>query len=141
VPEYLRYDDVAIGWHFPAEPSRFDVTDAVVDRFCAATGDETGLYGAPDGEGQRLAPPMIAAVYLINVLKARGGPPGGVHAKQQLAFHERIYVGDTLSTQGCVTDKYIKKERRYVVASTETRNQRGELVATGLITSIWGREE
>lgn len=137
----LRYDDLEIGWLFPAEPSRFAVTDAVVDKFCAATEDHPGLYDTPPDGGARRAPPMIAAVYLIEVLKARGGPPGGVHAKQQLSFHKVVHVGDELLTQGRVTAKYVKKERRYVVAETETRNQRGEVVASGVITSIWGTEQ
>ena len=139
--EFVRYDDVEIGWRFPSEPADFAVTDAVVDDFCAATSDGSGLYGVPTDGSARLAPPMIAAVYLIDVLKARDGPPGGVHAKQQLSFHRVVNVGDVLHTQGRVTDKYIKNDRRYVVAETETRNQRGEIVTTGVITSIWGPEE
>lgn len=138
---YVRYDNVDIGWKFPAEPAEFAVTDAVVDKFCSATDDRSGLYEVPPDGGVRRAPPMIAAVYLIDVLKARGGPPGGVHAKQNLAFHHALHVGDLLRTQACVTDKYVKKERRYVVAETETRNQRGEVVATGVITSIWGPDQ
>ncbi|MEM9682147.1 MAG: MaoC family dehydratase N-terminal domain-containing protein [Pseudomonadota bacterium] len=139
--DYLRYDDVEIGWLFPAQPADFVVTDEVVSKFCAATADGSGLYEAQDDGSPRRAPPMMAAIYLIDILKARGGPPGGVHAKQQLSFHRVIHVGDVLQTQGRVTDKYIKKERRYVVAEAETRNQKGQLVATGVITSIWGREE
>ena len=111
VSAYVRYDDVEIGWLFPSEPARFDVSDAVVDRFCAATDDGSGLYDTPATSGRRRAPPMLAAVYLIEILKARGGPPGGVHAKQKLDFHKLIHVGDTLKTQGRVIEKYIKKER------------------------------
>lgn len=138
---FVRYDDVEIGWRFPPEPADFAVTDAVVDDFCDATNDGSGLYDVPADGSARRAPPMIAAIYLIDVLKARGGPPGGVHAKQQLSFHRVIHVGDVLRTQGRMTGKYVKKGRRYVVAETETRNQRGDLVTTGVITSIWGSEE
>ena len=70
---------------------------------------------------------MVAAVYLIDLLKARGSPPGGIHAKQAIRFHRALAVGDRLSLQGRVVDKYVRKERPYVVSDFEAHDADGEL--------------
>lgn len=136
--EFRRFDEVAVGDIFPSEPLLFDVGPAVVDGFLAATGDDSPLYG--DGQGTRAAPSMIAAVYLIDLLMARRSPPGGIHAKQAIRFHRGIDVGETLSIQATVTEKYTRKERPYVVSEFEAKGADGSLVSTGRITSIWGKD-
>jgi 3-hydroxybutyryl-CoA dehydratase len=130
---HRRYADVVVGEVFPPEPARFEVSDAVV----AALADATGSEARHDA---RLAPPELAVIYLTPVLQARGGRPGGVHARQSLAFHRAVHVGDVLFTQGRVTGKYEKKGRNYVVSQTQTHDAEGRLVTTGVTTGIWGPE-
>lgn len=137
--DYRRYDDVAVGDVYPAAPLSFEVSDAVVDSFLAATGDGSTAYYR-NGETRR-APSMLASVYLIDLLKARASPPGGIHAKQALRFHRPLCVGETLSLQAEVVEKYVRKERPYIVADFEARGSDGELVASGRITSIWGKDQ
>jgi hypothetical protein len=50
-------------------------------------------------------------------------------------------VGERLSIQARVVDKYVRKERPYMVAQFEARGSDGGLVSSGLITSIWGRDQ
>lgn len=135
---YRRYADVSVGDVFPDEPLRFRVEPAVVDGFLAATGNEDARYR---GDAPRRAPSMIASVYLINLLAARQNPPGGIHAKQAVRFHRALCVDETLSLQARVVDKYERKERPYVVSDFEARDDGGALVASGRITSIWGRDQ
>ncbi len=133
-----RFDQIEIGDVFPPHPLTFEVSDAVVDGFLAATGDESGRYAAVDGV--RRAPSMIASVYLIDLLKARRSPPGGIHAKQSIQFHRPVAVGETIAVQARMVDKYIRKERPYVVSDFEARGADGALVASGRITTIWGKD-
>ena len=133
---YSRYADVSVGDVYPSEPLTFDVSAKVVDGFLSATGNDGRLYeGRP-----RRAPSMIASVYLIDLLMARRSPPGGIHAKQAIRFHRPIEVGETLAIQGTVVEKYIRKERPYVVSTFEARGPDGTLVSSGRITSIWGKD-
>jgi hypothetical protein len=136
---FRRYDDLKVGDVFPPEPLAFVVDREVVDSFLAATGDQSGLYDGPDGA--RRAPSMIASVYLIELLKARRSPPGGIHAKQTIRLHRPVMVGERLSIQARVVDKYVRKERPYMVAQFEARGSDGGLVSSGLITSIWGKDQ
>lgn len=135
---YRRYDELAVGDVYPAEPLTFDVSAAVVDRFLSATGNDGLLYR--ERGGTRRAPSMIASAYLIDLLIARRSPPGGIHAKQSIHFHRPIEVGERLSIQGTVVEKYVRKERPYVVSSFEARGADGTLVSSGSITSIWGKD-
>ena len=91
--------------------------------------------------GRQLAPPMLAAVYVIEALRTRVGPPGGIHAKQHFKFHRPAIVGERLYTTAKILRLFIKRERQYVEMLTESRNQTGELVTTGMITRIWGKGE
>jgi 3-hydroxybutyryl-CoA dehydratase len=136
---FRRYDDLKVGDVFPPEPLAFVVDRHVVEGFLAAPGDKSGLYDGSDGA--RRAPSMIASVYLIELLKARRSPPGGIHAKQAIRFHRPAMVGERLSIQARVVDKYVRKERPYMVAQFEARGSDGGLVSSGLITSIWGRDQ
>ncbi len=135
--EYRSFESVAIGDVFPPEPLEFVVSDEVVDRFLAATANDSASYAKSDGQGR--APSLIAAVYLIRLLSARQSPPGGIHAKQTLKFHRAARRGETLTVQGRFVDKYIRKDRPYVVADFEARGGDGSLVSSGRVTSIWGR--
>lgn len=139
MPDYRRFDEVAVGDVFPAEPLRFHVGPEVVDGFLAATGNESPLYQVDSGS--RAAPSMIASVYLIDLLMARRSPPGGIHAKQAIRFHRGIDVGETLSIQAKVVEKYVRKERPYVVSDFEAKGADGSLVSTGRVTSIWGKDQ
>ena len=102
---FRRYDDVAVGDVFPERPLAFAVTAERVEAFLAATG-----HRRPAGNGH--APSMIASVYLIDLLAARRSPPGGIHAKQSLRFHRPVRIGEVLSIQARVTDKYVRKAYR-----------------------------
>lgn len=135
---YRRYDEVEVGDVFPAEPLPFAVTGEVVTAFLDATGNPGEFYRGDSGTGR--APSMLASVYLIDLIKARASPPGGIHAKQAIRFHRALALGETLMLQGRIVEKYMRKERPYVVSEFEARGTDGGIVASGVTTSIWGRD-
>jgi len=135
---YRRFDEVAVGEVFPDTPLTFTADGERVASFLEATGNDGRLYR--DGEALARVPSMIACVYLIDLLTARRSPPGGIHAKQTLEFHRRVRLGETLSIQGRVSEKYVRKERPFVVVTFEAHGEDGTLVSTGQVTSIWGRD-
>lgn len=133
---YRRYDEVAVGDVFPPEPLRFVVTKDKVASFLQATGNRSPAYGPETGR----APSMLAAIYLIDLLASRRNPPGGIHAKQAIRFHRPLAIDQSLVLQGRVVEKYIRKDRPYVVSDFEARGDDGELVASGRVTTIWGKD-
>jgi len=138
--DYVKYASLVEGADFLNPAVSFEVTKEVVDKYISSTNDSTPELQVQDEKGDRVAPPMLAAVYVIDALRVRVGPPGGIHAKQKFKFHRPAKIGETLLTTAKVSTLYVKKERNYVEMTTETRNQNGELITTGLITRIWGKE-
>ena len=138
--DYVKYSSMSEGDDFLDPAPSFEVTKECVDKYIKATNDSTKELTVDDEQGRRVAPPMLAAVYVIDALRTRVGPPGGIHAKQQFKFHRPAYIGETLFTTAQVLKLYERKGRNYVEMTTETRNQHGELITNGMITRIWGKE-
>jgi len=138
--DYVKYSSMSEGDDFLDPVPSFKVTAERVNKYIKSTNDGTQQLTVEDGQGRRVAPPMLAAVYVIDALRTRVGPPGGIHAKQQFKFHRPAYVGETLLTSAQVLKLYERKGRKYVEMTTETRNQDGELITSGMITRIWGKE-
>lgn len=138
--DYVSYDSLTEGDDFLNPVPVYKVTQEAVDKYILATNDST-LELQQTGPGNtRIAPPMLAAVYVIEALRTRVGPPGGIHAKQQFKFYRPATIGETLSTSATVIKLYQKKGRNYVDMSTDTKNEKGELITSGMITRIWGKE-
>lgn len=127
--EYLTFDQIEIGRDLL--PVEHLVTAEEVAMFREASMDEST---PPD-----VAPLMLAASYVRRVYESMPSPPGGIHAKQQYTFHAPVRVGDRLTTSGTVGDKYVKRERNYVIVDSLTHNQDGVLVTTARATRIWAR--
>ena len=138
--DFVKYASMVEGDDFLNPPPMFEVSEQVVKKYIAATEDSTVQLGELDDTGDKIAPPMLAAVYVIDALRTRVGPPGGIHAKQRFKFYRPAKIGETLYTSAKVVKLYERKGRNYVEMSTETKNQTGELITSGVITRIWGKE-
>ena len=136
--DYRSFDSIAPGDVFPPEPLEFVVSDEVVDRFLSATANDGASYARSDGQGTRsfddsgrvsdqapLGPQKPARRYSC---QADAEIPSCCPARGRL-----------LTVQGRFVDKYIRKDRPYVVADFEARGSDGSLVSSGRVTSIWGR--
>ncbi len=138
--DYVKYSSMSEGDNFLDPVPSFEVTQERVEKYIKSTNDGTKQLTVKDAQGNTVAPPMLAAVYVIDALRTRVGPPGGIHAKQQFKFHRPAYIGETLFTSAQVLKLYERKGRNYVEMTTTTRNQEGELITSGMITRIWGKE-
>ena len=91
-----------------------------------------------DRDGERMPPGMMAAVYsraYSSILQPR--PPGNVHGQQSFMVRKLPKVGDTLVTNLRCESKELKGERRWVRFASETRCFDGELMFSGLMTTLW----
>ncbi len=139
--DLLTYDTVDVGTEFP--PYVYSLNEETVKRYVEAIQDPHPLFHDEDHakrEGYKgtLAPPTTAAIYATRAHKQKKKlPPGGIHAKQMFRFIKPVYPGDTLTSYAKVVDKYIKRERKYVVIEVQTKNQQGETVVISRSTGIW----
>ncbi len=92
-----------------------------------------------DGEGEGGAMPggMLAMIVLDAVLKLNAPrPPGGVHAGQTFEVRRFPRLGERLSTEVTCLDKEIRKGRRFVRVHTRTTAPSGEILFSGVMTTI-----
>lgn len=131
------YADLVVGTVYP--PAEYRITAEQVAQWTTAFEDDT--VAAPEADSRPLVPAAMTSLYILDaVLKAYPNrPKGNVHAKQEFVWYAPVRVGDALSTEVIVADKWIKRQRRYVQTETRTKNADGRLVATGRMISIFAR--
>ncbi|MDO8690035.1 MAG: MaoC family dehydratase [Dehalococcoidia bacterium] len=139
----LVYDEIEVGREF--DPPAMELTAEAVRKYLLAVEDDTPIYGNRQeaeaaGLGWPVAPPTTAAMFSrTSVLLQKEGtmPPGSVHARQEFQFVAPFRPGDTLTTKAKVVEKFIRKERKWMVIESTTKNQKGETVVVGRMTGIW----
>jgi acyl dehydratase len=137
----LLFDDLNIGDQLPS--TAYEVKGEIIKKYAEAVDDDNPLYrdvseAKRDGYKGVISPPTMAAVYTLQeILKVV--PPGGIHAKQEFKFITPAIEGDKLTTKSHVIDKYIKKDRKWVIFETVTTNQRDEIIVIGKVSAIWAK--
>lgn len=137
----LYFDDIYVGLEFP--PLTFELTEEKVKNYMAAVGDPNPIYRdkvlpGDGGIGVNPAPPTMAALFILQSYKEYvESPPGGVHAGQYFKFIKPFYMGETLYVKARVTDKYIKKERKYVIIETLAKGAGEQTKVNSVMTIIW----
>lgn len=139
----LFFDDLEIGHEFI--PYEFTMTEETIRKYIVAIKDNNPLYsnkeaGEKSPYGGIIAPPTSAAIYCLPAYKTEGvTPPGCVHARQKFEFVKPVLPGDQLKVIARVKDKFIRKERKFVIFDEITANQKGEVVARSEIMIIWSK--
>jgi acyl dehydratase len=108
----------------------YDVTPESVATFIAGTGDDNLWYRERSPMGAPIAPALIlhSAVYrtldwyLPNIY-------GNLHARQEWQVFAPVMVGERLVTRAVIVDRYLKRDREYVVNEVLVSNAAGQIVS------------
>lgn len=134
-------DEIEIGHTF--SPLIYPIDEQLIRKYVDAVGDNDPLHrdvshAQSRGYENIVAPPTIAALYVLKAYRTDGAPPrGGVHVRQHFRFYRPTLAGDIFRVQATVTDKFVKKGRKFLVIESLARNQRGQLVVWSESTSFW----
>ena len=140
LPE-LRYDDLTPGRIF--RPMAFAITDDLVAQYLDVMGDRNPLYEHDEaaraaGLDGRVAPVGLWGVWgRAAYLRDHRMPGGGVLAGEDVVYVKPARVGDVLSVQARVVDRYVKKERGRVLFETAAHDSSGALCGIVRISAIW----
>jgi acyl dehydratase len=112
--EVFRHDEVYVGRDFGGIDCAID--EGVIENYIAATGDDFAWYREQSPLGGPVAPALTlhSAVfrnrdwYLPNIF-------GNLHARQEWQGFASIRPGDKLHTRSVIVDRYVKRDREYVV--------------------------
>jgi acyl dehydratase len=126
--EIFSRDEVYVGRDFGG----FDcpITPELIAQYVEGTGDDNPWYRGDSPLGGPIAPALIlhSAVYqtlewyLPNIY-------GNLHARQEWEVFAPAMVGETLTTRSVVIDRYLKRDREYVVNEVIVTNQTGRSVS------------
>ncbi len=108
----------------------YDITPETVATFIAGTGDDNPWYRDKSPIGGPVAPALIlhSAVYrtlewyLPNIY-------GNLHARQEWEVFAPVMVGERLTTRSLIIDRYLKRDREYVVNEVVVTNAAGQIVS------------
>lgn len=93
-----------------------------------------------DRDGDTMPPGMMAVIYsraYSSIVLPR--PPGNVHGQQVFTVKRMPMIGDELVTDLRCEGKELKGDRRWVRFGSDTRRADGELMFSGLMTTLWAR--
>jgi acyl dehydratase len=121
-------DDVYVGRDMGGH--QWGLTPDAIENFIAGTGDDNPWYTGRSPLGNPIAPALILhsevyrtkAWYLPYIY-------GNLHARHEWESYRPLVVGETVRTRCTVVDRYIKRDREYVVNEALTFNSAGALVS------------
>ncbi len=128
----LLYEQLFVGRRL--KPFTYIVEPEKVKEYVIAIGEDWGIY-----QENEIAPPTMAAIFTLLANRTEGKlPPGSIHVSQVFEFIQPARFGNVLETTAAVVEKYIQKDRKYVVLEAETFNEHGDLVVKAKTVGIWG---
>jgi 3-hydroxybutyryl-CoA dehydratase len=125
----------------PGEPRKtlpYTLTQEAIALYCQAVGETNPLYldeaAAKAGPfGGLIAPPSIHILLMFACTPADDWmrSPGTVNAGQSWSYNIPARPGDTITLTARALDKFIKRERLFVVHDNVFFNQHGEVISSG----------
>jgi 3-hydroxybutyryl-CoA dehydratase len=110
------------------------VTDELIRAFAEISGDYNPLhldeeFAATTRFGRRIAHGMLSGAFVSAVLGYELSVRKIVYLSQTLKFVAPVFIGDTVTTTGTVTN--IREDKPVVTLETVCTNQNGETLVTG----------
>lgn len=124
----MPFDDLQVGErHGPYE---FAVPEELAAQLAGPIGESQPVHWAP--------PAVFPVLFLMALRQSMGGiPAGSILAKQQLEFQGRLAVDSVARVVTWVGEKYVRRERPYVVIEFDVRNEQNQPVLTGRKIIVW----
>ena len=126
---------------FPGEPRKtipYTLTREAIELYCKSVGEDHPLYfdeayAKTTPYGGLIAPPSIHILLMFSCTPADDWmrSPGTVNAGQSWSYNIPARPGDTITLQARALDKFIKRERLFVVHDNVFFNQHGDVICSG----------
>lgn len=130
------WDDIV-----PGEPRKtipYVLTLEAIQKYCRSVGDMNPLYfdelyAKKSRFGGIVAPPAIHILLMFACTPNDDWmrSPGTVNAGQSWSYNIPARPGDTIHLQARALDKFIKRERLFVIHDNVFTNQNGEVICSG----------
>ncbi len=121
----LGYEDISVG--LPLGPLRYRVSPELVRANLAAVGQP--VPACYEESGHLMIEPGLYVRHGIRLLRDRFRTAGVIHARAEVNLQRPARAGQVLTVTGRVADKYVRRDRRYVVVESATRDEEGREVS------------
>jgi acyl dehydratase len=122
--------EVFVGRYFGQH--EYEITPELVSHYCESVAENESGFVATDGTGERIAPPLVLH---SDVYAYRGWYLpyiyGNLHARQEWEFFAATRAGDRVVTRSTIVDRYLKRDREYVVNEVGYYGVDGRLLMRG----------
>jgi acyl dehydratase len=130
------WDDIVPGEARTTIP--YVLTLDAIQKYCRSVGEDHRLYFDEDYArttryGGIIAPPSIHILLMFACTPTDDWmrSPGTVNAGQSWSYAEPARPGDTVTLQARALDKFIKRERLFVIHDNVFFNQHGRVICSG----------
>jgi hypothetical protein len=124
----VAYDDLRVGHR--TGPYVEPVSADMAARLSGSIGERHAVTKVPPG--------VYAVLFLKALRRSMGGiPAGAVLAKQELEIHAELSVDCTVQITTWVGERYVRRDRPYVVVEFDIRDVSDRQVVTGRTTIVW----
>src|SRR3989304_5891299 len=137
-----RSDEVYVGRDYSGREG--EITPEIVRQYAEAVDDRNPWYFGDSPFGGAMAPALILhsecykdlSWYLPNLY-------GNLHAKQEWELFQPIMVGESVTTRSLIVDRYIKRDREYIVKEVSCFGPDGRVLNRGRThqSFLLGRQE
>lgn len=135
----LTYGAVEVGQSLG--PIRYRADPGLVLGHLRALGQVVSPFLEDADTGKLLIEPGIYVRNYIRLLRAHFTVQGAIHARTQVDLQRPAPAGEVLTVSGCVVEKYVRRERPYVVVESTTRDDSGQVLCHERNTVLLTLEE
>ncbi len=128
-----RWEDLAVGHVFA--PIAYSVSAEAVEHFVDAIGEDHPWYHGESPFGFAVVPPALVMTDYTRFLAQVLPPITGMHARHQLRLIRPLPVGQRVTLEGEIVDKFIKRGHRYLVIDYRLVDEAGNRFMTNRITT------
>lgn len=119
------FEDIQIGQSLGE--MEWQITDELIDLQCQLDQDFDPLFFPQAGQGTRVAPPQIS-YRAPRWIFSRSYNVRGLFVRWESENFRAIEPNTTIKVTGTIADKFIKKDREFVVYESEGRDTAGNLI-------------
>ncbi|MDH4147315.1 MAG: MaoC/PaaZ C-terminal domain-containing protein [Acidimicrobiia bacterium] len=135
----ISYDTLVVGESFRSDERLIRPQD--VEAYAYAVDDHDPWFFEPGPWGGPIAHPTLLANQALFLRHNRYVVPAGLHTRMVFDFVGSIPLGTRARTTGQVLDKYVRRDKPYMVTGYETAAEDGRVLVRGHFVQMLFRAE
>ncbi len=124
-----RTDEKYVGRYYGER--RIEITPELVAHYAGAVQDQNPWYFGASPFGGPVAPALILHSEVYHTIDWYLSYFGNLHARQEFEVFAPIMVGDTVTARRQIVERYLKRDREYVVMEVGVYGDDGQLLNRG----------